>query len=339
MRRFKKENEDNKSNFVNYLTKRLQPNQSKKSLQQSNSLQFQQPYQSSNSNHSKSVDDLNNFNDIPNLRQRKISLPMAVYPLESQQSQQGQQQTQQTQQTQQSQPGQPSLSPDPNQRPQRKSSLAAHSILFGQSTNLTSIPQSSSSSIESTSPNPDNNDVLLTPTSSNPNLFPQSPVSPTNNTFDTDVHRDDPPSPTPPNPYYSFNSNSNNDKRSSQIILRSGFLQRKIDYTPARKSQAELSRNWKPFKVTLRSNKLFLYKIPSSEKSSAVRDFFPQRVIPSAPIQQQVPVNQKSRPYYGKDKHPSLIIDESATDERVISGSPEAIIHEMIFGTQSNNNG
>lgn len=346
MRRFKRDDES-KPNFVNYL-KRLQPSNSKKSIQQSNSLHFNQPYSDTDQKHSKSVDDLNSFNEQINaqpkkdtpesfLRTRKISLPMAVYPIEEQ-----------AQQQQQS-----SLVPaEFNQRPQRKSSLAAHSILFGNPTPLTSIAQSSSSSLESPtrgSPTPEH-DTLLTPTSSHPTLHPipnkrsddetNTAVSPTNTSnqaYDLDINRDDPPSPTPGRDHDFWNQ-ERTEKRSSQITLRSGFLQRKVDYMPSRKTQAELSRNWKPFKVTLRNNKLFLYKIPSSEKANAIKDFFPQRLIPSAPIQQQNPA-QRSRAFYGTDKHPGLVIDESASDERVIGGSPEAIVHEMIFATQSSTNG
>ncbi|TIB18890.1 hypothetical protein E3P92_00350 [Wallemia ichthyophaga] len=351
MRRFKKDDES-RPNFVNYL-KRLQPSNSKKSLQQSNSLHFNQPYTSTEQKHSKSVDDLGSFNDQihvqprkdpaeSSLRTRKISLPMAVYPIEEQ-----------AQQSQQSQQQQASLmTPDFNQRPQRKSSLAAHSILFGNPTPLASIAQSSSSSLESPkggSPTPEH-EALLTPTSSHPTLHPTakarsddetntavSPTNTSNHVFDLDVGRDDPPSPTPGRDHDFWSQEQRTDKRSSQITLRSGFLQRKIDYMPSRKTQGELSRNWKPFKVTLRNNKLFLYKIPSSEKANAIKDFFPQRLIPSAPIQQQNPV-QRSRAYYGKDKHPGLVINESASDERVIGGSPDAIVHEMIFATQSSNN-
>ncbi|TIC53455.1 hypothetical protein E3Q04_03187, partial [Wallemia mellicola] len=341
MRRFKKDDET-KPNFVNYL-KRLQPSNSKKSIQQSNSLHFNQPYSNGEQKHSKSVDDLNSFNDQlsqqqprrdlaeSSLRTRKISLPMAVYPIEENNQ---------------------SLTPgDINQRPQRKSSLAAQSILFGNPTPLTSIPQSSSSSLESPSrgsPTPEH-DNIVTPTSSHPTLYPipnkrsgdddtsVSPTTTTNRTLETELNnRDDPPSPTPGRDNDFWNQ-ERAEKRSSQITLRSGFLQRKVDYMPSRKTQAELSRNWKPFKVALRNNKLFLYKIPSSDKTNAVKDFFPHRLIPSAPIQQQSPA-QKSRAYYGKSKHPGLVIDESATDERVIGGSPEAIVHEMIFGTQSSSN-
>lgn len=67
------------------------------------------------------------------------------------------------------------------------------------------------------------------------------------------------------------NSTTDISQRSSQIILKEGYLFKKKDFKPFHK-QNKLERGWKLYRVILRGHKLYLFKVTSE---SPLRSLFP----------------------------------------------------------------
>ena len=176
--------------------------------------------------------------------------------------------------------------------------------------------------------------------------------------------------PKRPEDPQSSSSSDPNQKRSSQILLHSGFLNRLADLPanfphPSSHSQLNLSssKGWKPFKVELKGSKLFFYKPPSSDRSNAIKDLFPTGLVapqdeeedeemldPPASAVSGVSASskfgpgreeggsgttaggtsRKKRAYWGRKTHPDLVVDTHGEVER---GSFEALTHEAVFAT------
>ncbi|KAI8970124.1 hypothetical protein BDF20DRAFT_889397 [Mycotypha africana] len=64
---------------------------------------------------------------------------------------------------------------------------------------------------------------------------------------------------------------ADDDKRTSLIVLKEGYLFKKTDFKPFHK-QSKLERGWKLYKVVLKGHKLYLYKAVAD---SAIRSLFP----------------------------------------------------------------
>ncbi|KAK1224297.1 rho GTPase-activating protein [Marasmius sp. AFHP31] len=149
-------------------------------------------------------------------------------------------------------------------------------------------------------------------------------------------------------------------KRSSQIVYNSGFLNRLSD-VPANPHHANLSnaKGWKPFKVELKGSKLYFYK-PPGDRSAAVKDLFPIELVPPSHDDEDEEVEdekekgepfgnlgqgarvrmgarkddsfgmRKKRAFWGRRTHPDLMMNQSGKIEK---GTFEALTHEAVFGT------
>ncbi|KAI0074864.1 hypothetical protein K474DRAFT_1499666 [Panus rudis PR-1116 ss-1] len=154
---------------------------------------------------------------------------------------------------------------------------------------------------------------------------------------------------------------SRNQKRTSQVIYHSGFINRLADFSPAalnaRANHAYMSGNgapalakgWKPFKLVLKGSKLYFYK-PPSDRSAAVKELFPTELVVvledeglNAEVEEstepEVETNFRGgkgkekdgrrRAYWGRGTHPSLVVDGEAIER----GTFEALVHEAVFAT------
>ncbi|KAI0919200.1 hypothetical protein AcV5_002181 [Taiwanofungus camphoratus] len=151
------------------------------------------------------------------------------------------------------------------------------------------------------------------------------------------------------------------DKRTSQVIYYSGFVNRLMDFSPSVMSvranhsymsgggASTLSKGWKPFKLVLKGSKLYFYK-PPSDRSAAVKELFPTELVAiledEGLVEEDVDENnagegwrgggkardrdeaRKKRAYWGRSTHPSLIFGNG-----IERGTFEALIHEAVFGT------
>lgn len=154
-------------------------------------------------------------------------------------------------------------------------------------------------------------------------------------------------------------------KRMSQIVHRQGFI---LHHAASRGhafpsptnrmaphddyfGQKQDTKNWKPYKVVLRGNKLFLHK-PPSEKKMAIAGVFPTHIVASqgnataaSPAQDTgKPSPEKrrraARAYWGTSKHPALDVRPAGEASggnvwlgRIDSATPDALAHELIFTT------
>lgn len=138
--------------------------------------------------------------------------------------------------------------------------------------------------------------------------------------------------------------------RASQVIYRSGFLNQRSFTSPH--DSTSLTKGWSPRKVLLKGTKLFFYK-PPKDKAGDIRELFPTRLTAGAASESMIfvshfgngdshsvantvegetsPKRRPGRAFRGRSRHPQLIVDEKS---RIIKqGSPEAFLHEVIFGT------
>ncbi|KZT03884.1 uncharacterized protein LAESUDRAFT_728564 [Laetiporus sulphureus 93-53] len=157
-------------------------------------------------------------------------------------------------------------------------------------------------------------------------------------------------------------SGSKSEKRTSQVVYHSGFVNRLVDFSPAVMNmranysymsggQGALSKGWKPFKLVLKGSKLYFYK-PPSDRSAAVKELFATELVTL--FEDEGVVNgdaeqhdtqeggverggrlrdrqdmHKRRAYWGRNTHPSLLIAAG----RVQGGNLEALVHEAVFAT------
>ncbi|KAH9888368.1 hypothetical protein C8Q73DRAFT_794141 [Cubamyces lactineus] len=160
-----------------------------------------------------------------------------------------------------------------------------------------------------------------------------------------------------------------NDKRTSQVVYHSGFINRMTDFSPsmlqarahhayqAGGAPAVLAKGWKPFKLVLKGSKLYFYK-PPSDRSAAIKELFPTELVAAiegegaGEDQGDVDVQdaemdmsgrgggggkgkereemRRRRAYWGRGTHPSLVVGRGGEVEK---GTTEALVHEAVFAT------
>lgn len=151
------------------------------------------------------------------------------------------------------------------------------------------------------------------------------------------------------------------EKRSSQLIYHSGFINRLADFSPAAMNTRatysymgsgggmSLSKGWKPFKLVLKGSKLYFYK-PPSDRGTAVKELFPTEVVVvledeglldddtyskdkdddrSAQGKGKEREKGRKRAFWGASSHPALVHDEHGVER----GPLDALIHEAVFTT------
>ncbi|EMD33011.1 hypothetical protein CERSUDRAFT_161123, partial [Gelatoporia subvermispora B] len=152
-------------------------------------------------------------------------------------------------------------------------------------------------------------------------------------------------------------------KRASQVVYHSGFINRMADFNPSAMNarathfymsggpSLALAKGWKPFKLVVKGSKLYFYK-PPGDRSAAVKELFPTGLVPV--LEDEViaemaaeakeaeshgaGINTKGkdredtrrrRAYWGRATHPALVI----ADEHIERGTFEALVHEAVFST------
>jgi hypothetical protein len=150
--------------------------------------------------------------------------------------------------------------------------------------------------------------------------------------------------------------NGSDDKRSSQIVYHSGFINRQPNVLPALnhssnhfpQSSLTLSKGWKPFKVELKGSKLYFYK-PPGDRNTEIKDLFPTELVPTVDGENEAggaedeqdggskntrkpkesTTGRKKKLYWGRRTHPDLV----SNDRKIDRGTSEALIHETVFAT------
>ncbi|TFK85784.1 hypothetical protein K466DRAFT_664258 [Polyporus arcularius HHB13444] len=154
------------------------------------------------------------------------------------------------------------------------------------------------------------------------------------------------------------------DRRASQMVQHSGFINRMAEFSPAMLNnrahqaymaggaQQALAKGWKPFKLVLKGSKLYFYK-PPSDRSAGIRELFPTELVAVLEDETGAPdvgVNvhdaeidmggrggkgkereemRRRRAYWGRGTHPSLVV----LGKDVEKGTTEALVHEAVFAT------
>ncbi|KAJ7641022.1 rho GTPase activating protein 22 [Roridomyces roridus] len=126
-------------------------------------------------------------------------------------------------------------------------------------------------------------------------------------------------------------------KRASQIVYAAGFVNR---FAAPAYGLGD-PRAWKPAKMEVRGTKLVLHKVPG-DRAVGVRDLFPASAVgfeedEAEPVERErerdVPTGRKRRAYWGRARHPALIVDLGSGEAKVERGSLEALLHETVFAT------
>lgn len=176
-----------------------------------------------------------------------------------------------------------------------------------------------------------------------------------------------PSSPTllaPPTIIEPDNNGDDNNKRASQMVHHSGFINRMTDFSPSMLNNrahqaymagappAVLAKGWKPFKLVLKGSKLYFYK-PPSDRTAGIRELFPTELVSvleteTGDPELDVDIHdaeidmagrgggkgkereelRRRRAYWGRGTHPSLVVGNG-----IERGSTEAIVHEAVFAT------
>ena len=151
------------------------------------------------------------------------------------------------------------------------------------------------------------------------------------------------------------NDSKRASNRTSQIIHHSGFLNQHP--LPSAAGALSLSKGWTPRKAVLKGTKLFFFKAPK-DRVNEIKLLFPSGIvesqtsllsthtpappltpylrqpIPPAPLmngtESDAPVARR-RAYWGRERHPELVV--SHDEQRVVKGTPDALLHEVVFGT------
>lgn len=152
-------------------------------------------------------------------------------------------------------------------------------------------------------------------------------------------------------------SGSKTDKRLSQLVLHSGFINRLVDFSPSTlnvrathaymsgSSAPTLSKGWKSYKLVLKGSKLYFYK-PPGDRSAAVKELFPTELVTvledqgltdgefdagdgDEEVARSGRVKDRKRAYWGRGTHPSLVV----VDSKIERGAFEALVHEAVFAT------
>lgn len=109
------------------------------------------------------------------------------------------------------------------------------------------------------------------------------------------------------------------------------------------KSEADLQKGWKPYRVILKGSKLYLHKLPADLATTA-KQLFPTSIV--AEVEETVsPLDapkfddsfkkRQRRAFWGTgaSHHPGLIVDKGKGKERVGGGTLEALLHELVFAS------
>ncbi|KAG8891303.1 rho GTPase-activating protein, partial [Tulasnella sp. 417] len=119
--------------------------------------------------------------------------------------------------------------------------------------------------------------------------------------------------------------------RNSQIIHCTGFINRFAKPSKFNGQGLASDKGWKPYKAQLIGTKLFFYK-PPADRTAEIKDLFltgptPVEIMTKEPE----PVgDRRKRVYWGRARHAELVVSEAG---EVLSGSADALIHEMVFAT------
>ncbi|KAM6502914.1 rho GTPase activating protein 22 [Amanita muscaria] len=152
-------------------------------------------------------------------------------------------------------------------------------------------------------------------------------------------------------------STDRDQKRASQILYYSGFINRLADSSSSNLHNVNLSsaKSWKPVKMELKGSKIYFYK-PPSDRAAAIKDLFPTELVPPSVEEEEEAgeldavdedsthgkgrridsssgggaSGRKKRAFWGRRTHPELVL---ATGGKVEKGTFEAFVHEAVFGT------
>lgn len=109
------------------------------------------------------------------------------------------------------------------------------------------------------------------------------------------------------------------------------------------KSEADLQKGWKPYRVILKGSKLYLHKLPA-DLSTTAKQLFPTTIV-AEPDEAITPIDapkfddslkkRQRRAFWGTgaSHHPGLIVDKGKGKERVGGGTLEALLHELVFAS------
>lgn len=108
------------------------------------------------------------------------------------------------------------------------------------------------------------------------------------------------------------------------------------------KSEVDLQKGWKPYRVVLKGSKLYLHKLPGDLTNTA-KQLFPTTIIAPISTLMDLPTVTKildkkpKRAYWGTgaSHHPDLIVGEKGKEKEtsVKGGTLEALLHELIFAS------
>lgn len=114
------------------------------------------------------------------------------------------------------------------------------------------------------------------------------------------------------------------------------------------KSEVDLQKGWKPYRVILKGSKLYLHKLPGDLTSTA-KQLFPSTIVASTVNSISIPIltqdkledvankKKQKRIFWGTtgaNHHPDLIVGEKGKQkERVKGGTLEAFLHELVFAS------
>lgn len=242
------------------------------------------------------------------------------------------------------------------------------SKLSAQKANLVppSPKRKGSASFESRDPERDKGSLGSGPSGRPPLPFSLGPAG-NLKTAPSGNHSQGPSSPTllAPPTIVEPEENSHGEKRTSQMVYHSGFINRLADFSPAmlntRAHHAYMSggaatvlaKGWKPFKLVLKGSKLYFYK-PPSDRSAGIKELFPTELVAviegegAGDSEVDVDVHdaemdmsgrgggkgkereelRRRRAYWGRGTHPSLVVGKE-----VEKGTTEALVHEAVFAT------
>jgi hypothetical protein len=144
------------------------------------------------------------------------------------------------------------------------------------------------------------------------------------------------------------------NKRLSQIVYHSGFLNRLADAPSSH--HVTLTKGWKPFKAEVKGSKLHFWK-PPSDRSAGIKELFPTELVPAMMEEEEEgdagsqagdtsggdrdgalkgkgkddTIGRKKRAFWGRRTHPEIVKGEDGIG--VEKGTFEALVHETAFGT------
>ncbi|KAG8973086.1 rho GTPase-activating protein [Tulasnella sp. 425] len=141
---------------------------------------------------------------------------------------------------------------------------------------------------------------------------------------------------------------SSSTVRNSQIIHCTGFVNRFAKPSKFNGQGLSSDKGWKTYKAQLIGTKLYFYK-PPADRAAEIKDLFltgptpievmtkePEAIAESDAAQQgnsrgrARDDGRRKRVYWGRARHAELVVSDAG---EVVSGSADALIHEMVFAT------